>query len=117
MTLRIIDNKSVDCTDTEFQLYQEIIKSYDTPRFNGKDLFKGLFESNDKGLITFIRPPIKTQSSLEVYMFLMQLMISQHLRHSINVHDQLAEDMRIELEGLRKERKEVQELIEKLKGS
>lgn len=78
--LRIIDNKRVDITDDEFKAYQDICKSYDRPNFEGKDLFKDLFETNDKGIITFLKPPGSNFISMEVLTFLQSLMLHQHLR-------------------------------------
>lgn len=79
MTLRIIDNKRVDLTDSEFQLYQEICKAYNTPNRKGEDYFKELFETDKNGIIIFLKPPTKAYSSMECYMFLVNVMIHQHL--------------------------------------
>jgi hypothetical protein len=92
--LRIIDNKKVDLTDSEFLLYQEICKAYDTPTFQGKDLFKGLFETNDDGLIIFLKPSNKPYASMEVFLFLISIMVHQHLRQSTQQFDLLMEDAR-----------------------
>lgn len=91
--IRIIDNKKIDLTDSEFQLYQEICKAYDTTTFQGKDLFKGLFETNDDGLIIFLKPSNKP-SSMEVFLFLISIMVHQHLRQSTQQFDLLMEDAR-----------------------
>lgn len=79
--LRIIDNKRIDLTEKEWELYQEICKFYDQERLgiNGADLFKGLFETDKNGTIIFLRPPISKFSSMEVYMFLVTVMIHQHI--------------------------------------
>lgn len=77
--LRIIDNKRINLTDAEFKLYQEICRSYDTANFKGEDLFKDLFETDKNGVIIFLRPPAKQYTSMEVYMFLVSVMIHQHL--------------------------------------
>jgi hypothetical protein len=92
--LRIIDNKKVDLTDSEFLLYQEICKAYDAPTFQGKDLFKGLFETNDDGLIIFLKPSNKPYASMEVFLFLISIMVHQHLRQSTQQFDLLMEDAR-----------------------
>ena len=116
MTKRIIDNKEIDLTETEHKMYLDICASYDAPRFNGKDLFKGLFETNNKGLITMVRPPSANQSSLEVVLFLMILMINQHLRHSVEIHDALAEEMRSELAAIKEERAELRKILDEAKN-
>ena len=78
--LRIIDNKRVDITGDEFKAYEELCKSYNRPNFEGKDLFKNLFETDEKGTIIFLRPPGKKFVSLEVITFLQNIMVHQHLR-------------------------------------
>ena len=93
MTLRVIDNKRIDLTDTEWTLYQEICSSYDSAHRKGKDLFVGLFETNDKGLIVFLKPPTRKYSSMEVYMFLVGIMVHQHLGSACDQVDLLAQKM------------------------
>jgi len=113
MTARIIDNKKIELTDSEFALYEEIARSYDGARFNGKDLFKGLFETDDDGRIILLRPPMKNQSSLEVYLYLSSVMIHQHLRDSVNSHDAMLASMKIENEKTKELQKELEiKLIE-----
>lgn len=77
--LRIIDNKRIELTDSEFKLYQEICRSYDGPKFKGEELFKDLFETDKNGIIIFLRPPNKSYTSMEVFMFLVSVMVHQHL--------------------------------------
>lgn len=79
MTLRIVDNKKIEMTNDEWALYEKICKSYDDTNFKGSDLFKDLFETDDAGIIFFLKPPTK-RTSFEVYLFLMSLMQHQHLR-------------------------------------
>ena len=76
--IRIIDNKKIDLTNDEWELYQKIAESYDRPNFQGKDLFKGLFETDENGMIIFLRPPT-TYTSMEVFMFLVSVMVHQHV--------------------------------------
>lgn len=77
---RIIDNKRVDLTDTEFEMYQAICRSYDRPNFKGEDLFRDLFETNSDAIIVFVRPPTRNFSSMEVWLFLISIMNNQHIR-------------------------------------
>ena len=95
MTLRIIDSKRIDLTDAEWALYQEICKSYDDDRAHrkGQDMFVGLFETDKNGIIIFLRPPTKKYSSMEVYMFLVGIMVHQHLGTACNQVDALAHRM------------------------
>lgn len=80
MSLRIIDHKKVEMTGDEWDLFEKICKSYDEPHFKGADLFSGLFETDDAGIIIFLRPPSTKRTSFEVYLFMMSLMQHQHLR-------------------------------------
>lgn len=78
--IQIIDNKKVEMTADEHQMYQKIVKSYTTHTNKGEDLFIDLFETNDDGIIVFLKPPSKRQTSFEIFLFLMALMQHQHLR-------------------------------------
>ncbi len=79
MAFRVINNKRIDLTNDEWRLYQEICKSYDRPNFKGSDLFAGLFETDDGGIITYLKPPTQ-YTSMEVFLFMMCVMQHQHLR-------------------------------------
>jgi hypothetical protein len=59
MAYRIINNKRIDLTEDEWRLYQEICRSYDKPNFKGSDLFAELFETDAKGIITYLKPPTR----------------------------------------------------------
>ena len=87
--LRIIDNKRIDLTDEEWNLYENICKSYDVEARGvlGKELFIDLFETDENGIIVFLKPP-KNLTSMEVYMFLVSTMIHQHLGVSCKFIDQ-----------------------------
>lgn len=78
--IQIIDNKKVEMTPDEHQMYLKIVKSYTNLNNKGEDLFIDLFETNDDGIIVFLKPPSKRQTSFEVFLFLMALMQHQHLR-------------------------------------
>ena len=111
-TIRIIDNKKVWVTDDEFRYYGEICKGYDRPNFQGSELFKDHFEVNNDGIIIFVKPPYKQYSSLEVYTFLISLMVNQHLRLS---RDQMMSFVKEASTKFEKELKELQELKQELK--
>lgn len=104
---RIIDNKRIEMTDDEWNLYQEICKSYDRTNFSGKELFRGLFETDENGLITFLRPPTNF-TSMEVFLFMMSLFCHQHLRQMYLKVDQVCEEVG-------EKSKTLDELIEKAK--
>lgn len=77
---RIINHKRIDLTDDEWNLYQEICRSYDRPNFKGESLFVDLFEADEDGIIQFLRPPSKNFTSMEVFLFMMSIFCHQHLR-------------------------------------
>jgi hypothetical protein len=93
MTLRIIDNKRIDLTAAEWDLYLEICKSYNSAHREGKDMFVGLFETDQKGIIVFLKPPTKKFSSMEVYMYLVGVMVHQHLGTACDQVDALTQRM------------------------
>ena len=78
--MKVIDNKKIDLTDDEWNMYIKIVKSYTTITNKGEDLFADLFETDDNGIIIFLKPPSKRQTSFEVFLFLMSIMAHQHLR-------------------------------------
>lgn len=99
--IRIIDNKKVELTNSEFSLYQEICKSYDRQNFKGEDLFKDLFESDDKGVIIFLRPPQnKAPFSMEIYMFLMSICCHQHIRQMYDQVDDICKQLKEKMSQL-----------------
>ena len=80
MPIQVVDNKKLDMTNDEWQMYDKIVKSYTTATNKGEDLFKDLFETDANGIIIFLRPPSKFRTSFEVFLFLMSIMQHQHLR-------------------------------------
>jgi hypothetical protein len=97
MGLHIIDNKKVDMTQDEWSMYQKIVKSYTTMTNRGEDLFIDLFETDDQGIIIFLKPPSKRQTSFEIFLFLMSLMQHQHLRQMHNQIDELCAQVKEKL--------------------
>lgn len=91
MTYRVINNKRIDLTEDEFRLYQEICRSYDKPNFKGSDLFAELFETDEKGIITYLKPPTR-YTSMEIFLFMMSVMQHQHLRVMYNRVDEAISD-------------------------
>lgn len=78
--MKVIDNKKIDLTEDEWNMYIKIVKSYTTITNKGEDLFTDLFETDDNGIIVYLKPPSKRQTSFEVFLFLMSIMAHQHLR-------------------------------------
>jgi len=99
MAIRVVDNKRLDMTDDEWIMYQKIVKSYTTLTNKGEDLFQDLFETNEQGIIIFLKPPSKRQTSFEVFLFLMALFQHQHLR----LMYKSVEDMRDQFQAKMKE--------------
>ena len=64
MGIRVVDNKKLDMTDDEWTMYQQIVKSYTTLSDKGEDLFMELFETDEEGIIIFLRPPFQTTDQL-----------------------------------------------------
>jgi hypothetical protein len=80
MAIKIIDNKKIDLSNDEWKAYEDICKSYDDPpAVKGRDLFSGLFETDDDGIIVFLKTT-KRVCTMEVYLFLVNVMVHQHLR-------------------------------------
>jgi hypothetical protein len=80
VAIRIIDNKKLEMTEDEFTLYKNICRSYDRANFKGEELFRELFETDEMGIITFIRPPSVRQTSMEVMCFIFAIFQHQHIR-------------------------------------
>jgi hypothetical protein len=77
--VRQIDGKKVDISDEEFEYYLELVKGFSTDTFNGVSYFENLFEVDNMGFITAIKP---TKSvPWMVLFFAQQIMISQRLRY------------------------------------
>lgn len=81
MSLVIIDNKKVDLTSDEYGTYKRIVDSYTVPPYQkGEDFFIDLFETDNDGIIIFLKPPSKRQVSLEIFLFMVAVFQHQHMR-------------------------------------
>jgi hypothetical protein len=78
--MRVIDNKLIDMTNDEWNTYEKIVNSYTTPTCHGKEYFVDLFEVDDNGIIIYLNPPSQRQTSFEIFLFMMSVMMQQHLR-------------------------------------
>ena len=94
MPIRIIDNKKVELTEDEWQMYRKIVASYTKPPYQkGEDYFIDLFETDNDGIIIFLKPPSQRQVSLEIFLYCMSIMQNQHLRQVHNQVDILCKKM------------------------
>jgi|SRR6185369_5463820 len=94
MSIRVVNNRKLEMTDDEWEMYQKIVQSYTDVTGKGEDLFIDLFEANDDGIIIFLKPPSKRRTSLEVFLFLMALMQHQHLRLMHNQIDEVVAEIK-----------------------
>jgi hypothetical protein len=94
MTIRIIDSKKVDMSDSEFDMYRNLCRSYDRQNFKGEELFRDLFQSDDRGRVLFIRPRGDRHSSFEVILFMFMVQQHQVLRNIDNQAKELFKEIR-----------------------
>ena len=97
--IRVIDNKKIELSNDEFNLYNKICDSYKTDRFTGSKIFKGLFETDDNGIIIFLKPASE-MGSIEAFLFLISVMVHQHLRISVAAFDSLNKESAQKLEEM-----------------
>jgi hypothetical protein len=101
--IRIICNKKIELTEDEWKLYQEIAASYDEPPMTkGESLFQNLFETDDDGIIQFLRPPSQRYTSMEVFLFLVTVFQQQHARVIYGKLEELMNDVRVKLSEIEK---------------
>lgn len=98
--MKIIDNKKIDLTNDEWDLYLKIVKSYTTLTNKGEDLFIDLFETNDDGIIVFLKPPSKRQTSFEVFLFLMSIQSHQQLRAVRKDVDDMCDQIKVKIKEI-----------------
>lgn len=84
-------------TDDEWAMYDKIVKSYTTATNKGEDLFIDLFETDNDGIIIYLKPPSKFRTSFEVFLFLMSLMQHQHLRQMHKQVDEACKEIKEKL--------------------
>jgi hypothetical protein len=94
----IVNNKKIDMTNDEWNLYQQIVKLNTTlPYQKGEDLFADLFETNEDGLIIFLRAPTQRHTTFGITIFLQNLLINQQLRLSHQRVDDLCAKLNAKL--------------------
>lgn len=73
-----IDYQEVDVSKEEADYYKEIVAQLTTKEIAGKEYFSNLFQTDDRGFITIIKP--KNSIPWIVIHFIQQIQISQRLR-------------------------------------
>lgn len=96
--MRIICNKRIDLTNDEWEIYNQICKNY--KEYGGETLFEDLFETDKNGIIQFLKPPSKKQTSLEIFLFLVAVFNHQHVRQMYAQIDDLANQLKNKLNEL-----------------
>jgi len=76
--IKAIDHRKIDITEEEYKFYQKLIKMHTDDSNKGTDYFKDLFETDDDGIITIIKP-VKS-IPWAVLFFVQNVMINQKLR-------------------------------------
>lgn len=76
--IKAIDYKKIDLTEVEYRFYQELVKQYTDDSHKGSDYFHDLFDTDDDGIITIIKP-IKS-IPWAILFFVQNVMINQKLR-------------------------------------
>lgn len=99
--IRIVDNKKVDMTHDEYALYEKIVRAYTSETNKGEDFFYDLFESDDNGIIVFLKPPSTRRTSFEIFMFLMAIQQQQYLRELKKEQDRQLAILRQEILSLK----------------
>lgn len=110
--IRIIDNKKIWLTDSEYALYLQLVQSYTSQYEKGEEFFRDLFETDENGIIIFLKPPTKVRTSMECYMFLVNIMIHQHIGSACGQ----AEHYIREVKNVIQEGKELIEELKAMKG-
>jgi hypothetical protein len=72
--IKIIANRDVELSKEEWAYYQEIEAIF------GDKALIGMFETNKKGEITMVRPPVNRPTSMILIFFLLNLQHNQKLR-------------------------------------
>lgn len=106
---RIVDNKRLEMTDSEFAEFEKICKASERPNFKGEELFKDKFVTDDNGKIIYLKALGNRYVSFEAVFFLMNLMQNQHLR---SMYDEID----AKLKQLSEKEKEINNLLQQLKS-
>jgi len=112
MTLKIIDNKRIEMTVDEYDMYKDICRAFDRPNFQGEELFKGHFETDKHGMITMITPPMNRQNSPIVHSFLLNIQNNQQLRVNRKIVETLVKEASDKIKALTEHAQELQNKLD-----
>ena len=108
---KVVDNKKIEMTDSEFAEYEKICKASDLPHFKGEELFRDKFVTDDNGKIVYLKALGNKYINFEVVFFLMNLMQNQHLRAMYDEIDILNKKVCDKLKVLEEKEKVLDEKI------
>ena len=72
--IKAVGNKKIDLSKEEYSYFLSLKDVF------GESSFIGLFETNDDGDITLIKPALDNPTSMAVIFFLLNVMLNQRLR-------------------------------------
>lgn len=72
--IRAIANKRLDISDEEYSYFKDIKKEI------GIDSFRGLFSTDNNGVITSITPPLDKPTPMATLFFILNVMMNQRVR-------------------------------------
>jgi len=78
--IKIIDYKAVDMTKEESDYHDALVKEFTYGEYQGKNQFHDIFDVDNDGCISFIRPSLKKEVGWAVIVFLQNLMLNQRIR-------------------------------------
>ena len=110
--IRAVANKRLDLSDEEYKYYCGLKDAF------GENYFRGLFESDNNGVLTAVAPPIDREIPLVILFFVLNVMMNQRVRvldSKINGFVMLEEKI-IEYENLEKIFKRLDTLEKEVKG-
>ena len=72
--IRAIANKRLDISDDEYSYFKDIKKEI------GIDSFRGLFSTDNNGIIVSITPPLDRSTPMATLFFILNVMMNQRIR-------------------------------------
>ena len=110
--IRAVANKRLDLSEEEYRYYCGLKDTF------GENYFRGLFQSDNNGVLTAVAPPIDREIPLVILFFVLNVMMNQRVRvldGKINGFIMLEKKI-IEYENLEKIFKRLDALEEEIKA-